>query len=378
MITVNKKIGSGRVSFTPSFYKRAYLNYKNGAHRELIAMMKESQTDSQVIGCLQGRKAGFMKDIQFSPFDQENSKDVERAEFYQSIFKRIKVRSLFKAIMEARYFKYKVIDFEWEVIDGLQVPVSFKAFDQKYFRYDTEGDGKLKIDQGKKLEEFPPETLVLETDEMPVMLPVLRDYILKEFGLEAWASFLETFGEGIIIGYYPPGSDPTIKQQLDDAVNSIASSSRGTAPKGTDISIVESNRTTGDHEKFKDSADAGIAISILGHANAVKQSAGMNVGENMAPFKPQEQISVDDLYFIDEAIDQLIQIIHDRNFGDQRYPSAVTAKPDPMSKKERRENLKTAFEFGFPIHAEDVRKLGVRVDAEEEPRTKQDPFTYNV
>lgn len=376
MITVNKKIGTNRVTFTPSFFKRAYENFKNGTHRELIAMMKESQTDSMVTGCLQGRKAGFMRDIQITPFS-DDSRDQERADFYKEVFKRIRTRSLFKAIMQARMYKYSVIDFEWQVLDGMQVPVRFKHFDQKYFRYDVNGDGLLKIDHGNKLEELPPETLICESDDIPFMIPVLRDFILKEFGLEAWASFLENFGEGLIIGYYPPEANQDVRDKLDDAVNTIAASSRGTAPKGTEIDIKESNKTTGDHQKFKESADNGISITILGHADAAKQSH-TQIGQSNAPFKPMQHLSIDDLYYIDEQIDQMIKTIHNRNFGDSRFPTAVTSKPDQIGMKERRENLRLAWDMGFTISPNDVRKLGVEVDPEDDPQRKTDPFQYNV
>lgn len=375
MITVNQKIGTRRVSFTPSFYKRAYEQWKTGTHKDLIAMMREAETDSMVIGALQGRKAGFMRDLNFRPFSDDDS-DQERADFIKEVFSRLKTRRLFKAIMQARQYKYSVIDFSWEVIDGRQVPVSFKAFEQKYFRYDPDDD-ELKIDFGNELRELPPETLLCESDEVPFMLPVLRDFILKEFGLEAWAAFIETFGEGIIIGYYPPGSSDDVKTALDNAVNKIASSSRGTAPKGTDIEIKESSRTTGDHEKFKDAADKGISISILGHANAVQQSGGMQVGQNDAPFKVSQNIANDDLFFIDECIDQLVQTIVDRNFADGRYPSAVTGKPDPLGVKERRENIRLAWDHGILINPNEYRKLGIEVYEDQEPVHKTDPFNFN-
>lgn len=377
MIAVNKDINNyiQRVSFTPAFYSRAYQSYKNGSHRELIAMMKEAATDSLVSGCIQGRAAGFMRDLQIKPFDPDNTQDQERADFYKEVFSGLRTRSLFKAIMQARAYKFSVIDFEWDMIEGRQVPVRFKFFDQKYFGYDPQDD-VLKIDRNNSYEDIPPDALVCESEDTPYMLPVLRDYILKEFGLEAWASFLENWGEPLVIGYYPPGSSPDVKEAVDSAVNTIAGSSRGSAPKGSEIDIKESGRGSGDHKEFlKDACNKGIAISILGHANAVEQSTAQ-IGQNDAPFKPMQFISIDDLYYIDEQIDALVKNIHNRNFGDQRYPSCVTAKPDQIGMKERRENLRLAYNMGFLIHPDDIRKLGVQIDPEEEPQRKQDPFNF--
>lgn len=376
MIAVNKKIGTTRVRFSPDFYRRAYKAYKNNDHREIIQMMKEAETDSLVSGCLQGRRAGFLRDFHLQPYDRENSADQDRADWYRSLFKTLKMRSMFKAIIQARKYKYSVIDFQWEVIDNRLVPVSFKHYDQKYFRYDPDEPDLLRIDFGlKDLREIPEQALVCESEDMPFMLPVLRDYILKEFGLESWASFLENFGEALIIGYYPPGASDEFKKEVDDAVNSIAAASRGSMPKGSEVDIKESNRSTGDHKSFKDTADTGIAISILGHANAVQQSSGMHVGENMAPFRPMEFISIDDLFFIDEQMNRVIRLIDDQNFGDGRYPTFMTDKPDQMGLELRMKVLDMTWRHGGVIPPQEYAKLGITIE-NEEPLQRTDPFRY--
>lgn len=375
MIVVNKKIDQSRVTFTPAFFKRSYQAWKQGSHRELIAMMKEAETDYMVTGCMQGRKAGFMRDIQVKAFDEENPKDRDRAEWYESVLSRLNLRSLMKAIMQARSYRYSVIDFDWEVIAGKQVPVRFKHFDQKYFVYDRDED-RLKIDFGKVKKEIPSETLVCESEEMPFMLPVLLCFILKEHGMEAWASFIENWGEAMIIGYYPPGSSEEVKKQLEDGVNTIAASSRGTAPKGSEIDIKETSRSTGDHQKFKEACDDGIAISILGHANATKQSAGLHVGENSAPFKPMQFISIDDLYYLDEQFNALIRIIDDRNYGDGRYPQVMTSKPDQIGLETRMKLIDMAYRHGGIIPPGEYRKMGIDIE-NTEPLSRTDPFRYD-
>lgn len=372
MIAVNKKIGNQRVTFNPDFFKRAYESYKNGNHRDLIAMMKEAETDYMVSGCLQGRRAGFMRDVQITPFDEDNSADIERGKWYEGILKRLRTRSFFKAIMQARAYKYSVIDFDWEVIGGRQVPVRHKFFDQKYFVYDKDDDS-LKIDWGKTKEDIPETALICESEDMAFMIPVLSCFILKEHGLETWASFIENWGEAMIIGYYPPGASDEVKDEVDKAVNQIGAASRGSAPKGTDIDIKETSRNTGDHKDFTEAADKGISISILGHANATQQSAGMHIGENQAPFKPMQFISIDDLFFIDENIDRLIQIIHDRNFNDGRYPQAMTSKPDQIGLDTRIKLIDMAWRHGASIPPEEYRRMGIRIDNTENLQ-KTDPF----
>jgi phage gp29-like protein len=368
MLTVNKKISQARVQFNPDFYKRAYQQYKDGVFTDLIALMKESAIDSYVAGCLASRRSGFQRDWTIKPFDPDNAADQERALFIQNMFENINSRLFFKKIHEATTYIYSVIDFEWEVINGLQVITGFKWYDQKYFKYDQ--DGILKVDWGKSLRPIPETTLVCESKETPIMLPVLRDFILKNFGLESWASFIEAFGEGILIGKYPPGATADFKQELEDGLDAIARSSRGTMPQGTEIDIVETNRTTGDHKDFTQVCNEGIAISLLGHANAVQDSSGMRIGENLAPFKVRRDLALDDMYFIEPCINKAIHIIYDQNYADARYPLFRMDKSEPINITERLDVLDTAFNQGLIIDPDEYRKLGLKVQDDQEPLQK--------
>jgi len=368
MIVVNAKIGSPRVSFTPSAYKTVYNEYEQGVYGNLIAMMKRAALDSYIAGCLMGRRAGFMREFNILPFSDAAS-DIERAQIIQNMIRRLNYRNLFKAIQEALLMKFKVIDFDWEVQEGLQMITGFKAFEQKYFRYK---DGLLMIDFGNDLRQIPPETLVCESDETPVMLPVLRDYILKEFGWEAWAGFVETFGQGIILGKYPPGAGADIKTDLQTAVDAIARSSRGTLPDNTDIDIRESNRTTGDHQKFVEAADKGIAITILGHANAVEQSKGLQVGENLTSFEVKGEIAKDDMYYIDSQMQKLVHTICIRNWNDGKEPFFQTDKSDPVNVTEWIDVLDTAYSHGVILNPAEYQKLGLQIYPEQKPLQKQD------
>jgi len=370
MIKVNTKIGTPPVRFTPQFYKTAYQQYRRGIFRDLIEMMNRAEIDSHIAGCLVGRKAGFQREFSIVPYS-DNESDIQRAQWVNNALMQLQTRTLFKDIHEAVLKKYAVIDFEWDIIDGKQVPIDHISLEQKYFRYK---DGVLKIDFGKELKDIPPEALVCETKEIPILLPVLRDYILKEFGLESWAGFIETFGEGIIIGKYPPGASTDFKTEVETAVNAIARSSRGIMPDGADIDIIEAKRSTGDHETFVETANKGISISILGHENAVQQSKSLQVGENLSQYKVKREIAVDDMYFIDNCVQKLVRILIDRNYGDGKYPVFKMDKKEPPNIKERLDVLDLAFNHGLKINPDEYRKLDLFVYEDQEPLEKTSLF----
>jgi len=366
MIQINSKMGYNIPQFNPAFYKSAYQQYEKGVFRDLIAMMNRAEIDSHINGCLIGRRAGFQKEFHLYPFSDSDA-DIERAEWIESIINQLDARNFFKGIHEAILKKYVVIDFDWQVVDGKQIPVKHRKLDQKYFRYK---DGILMVDWGNRAEPIPDEAIVAESSEIPVLLPVLRDFILKEFGLESWASFIETFGEGFIIGKYPPGSDSAFKMALEDGINALARSSRGIMPDGSTIDIIEAKRSTGDHDKFEDRCNKGIAISILGHANAVEESQGMKIGENLSQYKVKREIAVDDMYFLDNQARKLVKMLIDRNFGDSRYPIFEFDKSEPVNTKEWLEVLDTAYNHGLKIHPDEYRKIGLYVFEDQEPLQK--------
>ncbi len=360
MITVSKRINKPRVSFNPRGFRQARKRLDEGDPRPLITMMKEAAVDSHVTGCLTGRTAGYKRPFTLTAYDDQAG-SAERRDWFSGVLQRLHLRELLEAVHAGRLYVYNVIDFTWEVVEGRQVPTSFEEFDQKHFRYD-EQTGELGIDFGRELRPLPPEALISENRKMPVMLPVLRDFILKKFGLEAWSSFLENFGEAFIFGKYPPGADEKFKQQLEDGVNALASSSRGIAPDGSTIEVIESARTTGDHQDYDRRCNAGIAIALLGHANAVQDSDGMQVGQNLTAYEVRFEIAVDDCHFIEPYVNRLISVIGDRNFADGRYPRFELSKVRPVDVRQHAEIIDMAFRHGVPIDPDEYRKLGIYVE----------------
>lgn len=370
MINIDKSIGYVPVRFTPEFYRSAFNQYQNGYYRDLIALMKRAAVDSHVAGCLKGRRAGYQRPWSLTPFDNESSKDRNNTEWLKSVLSGLGIRKLLKSIHEAMLYKFVVIDFDWQVRDSRQIPVTFTKFDQKYFRYK---EGVLKIDS-KTLLDIPETALVCETDEMPEMLPVLRDYILKDHGLESWAGFIEVFGQGIIIGKYPPGSDPKIKQELENAVNAIASASRGIMPDGTSIEVKGYESRIGDHDKFIETANTGISITLLGHENAVSQSKGLQVGENTTSYKVKMEIAVDDMYYIDEHVQRLVKLIWDLNIGDGRYPAFGLDKSEPINVSQRLEVLDQFYNQGGVVNPDHYAELGLKIYPDQEPLQRPEGF----
>lgn len=361
--------GLPSVRFTQAEYKAVYNQYVTGQYKNLIAMMSRTESDSHVSGCIEGRISGFQKDFQITPWDQASDSDRKRAEWFDKIFRSLDMYNLLIDVVEAKLKIFSVLEYSWDLVDGFMAPISYKKWDQKYFKFDEKTDRFL-IDSGKDGLPIPDHVMVCRSRRKPILLSVLRDFILKEFGKESWASFIETFGEPLLIGKYPTGMGSTVRDELNTALDTIARSARGSMPKNAEIQVVETTRNTGDHEKFVNVSDKSISIALLGHANAVEESTGMKIGENLQPYQVRRDLAVSDLIFIDAAFKGLVRFVYDLNWTDGRYPAFETEKSPPLDVTSHRENVRLAYEMGYPIHPEDVRRLGIRVDPEEEAKVR--------
>lgn len=369
-LTLNKKIGGAQnVTFSPAFYKQALKQYQNGYFRDLHALMEKAEIDAHVAGCLMGRRAGFLKEWRLTEASEARA-DVAVKEFIEAVFMRINMRELFEDMHEARLKKFSVIELLWDVEEGRQIITSAKRVPQKYFRYDK--DGTLKIDFGRELKEIPADAaLICESNRDPILLPVLRDFILKEFGLESWASFLETFGEPFIIGRYPAGIGEELKADLEAGVNTLAASARGIVPDNASIEIIESKKNTGDHQAFKQTCDESIAIAILGHANAVSRSQGMQVGENQESYKVKREIALGDCFYVEEQVTRLVRLLTRRNFAAGAPPIFTLDKSEPINVNERLSVLEFAWQAGYQLHPDELAKLGLYKYPEQGPLLKE-------
>lgn len=370
MLAVSKTVFRPKVTYDATGYRKARKEYERGDARKLIQMMLDASLDTHVQGCLIGRNAGYKRSFSIVSFDDTETDNRDR-DWLAGVLQRLGVWDLLEEIHDARKYLFKVVDFRWEMIDGRDVPVGLRGFEQHHFRRDRE-TGILMIDHGNRLEAIPEDALVIEYHKTPLMLPVLRDYILKEFGLEAWSAFMENWAEPFILGRYPMGATPAFKEELEEGINDMAASSRGIAPQGSDVEIKESARGTGDHNLFEDRCNTGISIGLLGHANAVEDSGGINVGGIQTGYQVRFEVAVDDMRWVEPHVQEVIRRIWDRNIGNGRYPRFELNKQPQVDPRVHTDTVRQWFEMGLKIHPDEARKAGLYVYEDQEPLTKPD------
>jgi phage gp29-like protein len=351
---------SNSVSFTPSGYRAAANALKSGSFSPLIAMLKETESDGFVYGCLQARDGAIDRAWDLRPFSQDKA-DRERAEWLWSVFDNLGVNDLVTSVANAILYIYQVVDFKWELVDGKWTPTEMIHLGQQYFRYSNDVPPILRIDQGKDGAEIPETALIAEINRdkrTPVMLSVLKNYILLNFGEQSWASFLENFGEGIILGKYPDGADDKTRNETQTAVDAIAASSRGIMPESSALEVVESKRGTGDHKDFKWAFEEEISIALLGHSDGVRKSQ-TQIGANDEAFKVGNRVANSIMSFAEKHINRWLRVLWKLNFGDRRYPIFELSKYAEFDSKDWRESLRLLYDMGVPVVRSNLEKLGV-------------------
>lgn len=366
-----------QVEFTPTYLDNAVQHALNGDWSQIHEMMDQMLTDAYVQGCLSSRSSGIMRDFQIVP-PSDDKIDIERAEIVKGDIQRLKPRKYFKSIQEGLFYKWSVVDYNFDVIDGHAAPIDYITYPRHYFAYDD--SNVLKINTTREMQDIPETVTVAQSDGLPVLLSVLFEYFMRKFVTERWAAFLERFGEPFIIGIYQPGATDDFKDELETAVETIASAASGIMPHGGAqkvIEILESAKTTGDHQEFEKKRNAAISVGILGHEHAVADATGLQVGNNPTQFVVREDLKKNDLHYIDENVQPLVDNIYALNWADGRGVGTFKMdKSDPVNVDERINVLDLGYQHGLKLKRNMYEELGLEFDESQQFIEKNGQVDY--
>lgn len=377
MLTVNQKMTLVPASLTASFYKLARNAMERGYMGYLLSLFQLAEEDAYISGCLIARRAGFKRSYTITPAT-DSPADQRAAELITLTLGELPVWEIFECIVNARMYGYSVLGLNWEIQNGLQVPTSVKSYPQKYFCRDPK-DKRLKLDYGTTLKNIPENSAaVFEFDGVPILMKILKEYILKEGGVQSWANFIEVFGNPFVFGFYPPGSSDKIKTELETGIKSVGQSTTGIAPSGTDIKILESQKNTGDHSDFELARKKNISMALLGHEEAAGSSKTMSIGENKNGLEVKKEIAIDDMVYIEAAMRQIIQMVIDRNIVVTRYPKISIDKSDVIDTKTKLEALRIALDGGAEVDAKFMAQFGIPIVNPDQPLKITNPLNLGV
>lgn len=366
MLRINEKITEIPVSLNAQFYKNAKAAYLAGSFRPLLSLFNLAEEDAFISGCLTARQAGYKRQYTVVPVS-EDARDLRAAEIVNLALENLYVRDLFDGIIDARFKWYSVVALEWGIDSNLQLPIDLEIVHQRYFKYDLKTK-ELLIDFGNTQKKIPPDSaLITEYAKKPIMLTVLKNYILKEGGEQNWATFVEVFGNPFILGKYPPNSSAEYKNELEKGINAAGQSTRGIIPQGTEIDIRETTRNTGDHGDFVNMCREGISMALLGHKDAAGSDASMQIGNNTAGIQVKREIAIDDMTWLEDRLKPFIKMIVDRNIVVERYPRIIFDKSDSVDLRTKLDAAQLALNSGAQIDARFMEEFGIPILNPDQP-----------
>jgi len=348
---------------TPMNADAALLSFINGVPYAMTAIFNKINTDDQVEACKSSRMSATAG-LNLNFGCKEEGKAVEeQIEFLNDQFDDLDFAELLEDILEAKYSLFKVIEPLWKV-DGKINLVGFNAHENDLFLFDR--DDIYINHNGKKLE-FANNAndwfmAVKVRHKRALHLSLLRPYIIRRFGYDAWAHFVEVFSDPFRVGKYPDGADLNIIRQVKEAVLNIGQDGGGVLPESANIEFVENNKTGDDtFGALVEKTEASVSKVILGHSAAVDSTPGKLGTDEQAMVARKDLIKSDRRFALKWLYGGFVKPLLVLNFANPMPIKPVLTEDKVITNEELRESLKLYWDMGGEVNPEQFKKMGVEI-----------------
>ena len=186
--------------------------------------------------------------------------------------------------------------------------------------------------------------------------------LFKRFGLKDWISFVERYGDPLLIGKYPSGAQKPEKDALMSALKSLGTDARAMISETTQITTLEAGKlaATQVFEKLIRHLDEAICKIVLGQTKT-----SMGEGGSFALAKVHERVlatktAADCEALAETLYDQLVLRLVEWNWGPQALdlaPEIRFAYGEAEKRAQEIESVRTAVELGLEVPKSHVRDL---------------------
>ena len=364
---------------TPQVLKNALTAFLNGDPSLIEPIFNKIALDEHAEGCISSRlSATSGLSLEFSSAEEGSAVDAQR-DFLKQVFENIQVDDLIEEILEAKLRLFRVIEPHWEIRDNRLVLSGFNHQDNDLFQFDRD---ELYIWSGSKRKSFadtPRDSIyaVKVRSKKAILLRCLKPYVLKNFGYESWAHFIEVFSDPFRVGRYPDGAGKEIRDQVWEAVYNLGQDGAAAMPMSAKIEFVENSRTGG--QTFGDlvaASEAGLSKAILGHSAAADSTPG-KLGNETGAMQVREDLAAADRRFaVRWLYAGFVKPLLTLNFPAPAPLRPVLVKNDILSRAEIREALKLYWDMGGEVDPKQFETFGVRVDENAPPLKRSTDFVF--
>lgn len=295
---------------------------------ELFEEMEEK--DPHLFSQLQTRKNAVTGlDYEVIPFDQEDERDKEIAEFIARELEAIEsFEDVMMDLLDAIGKGIAMSEIIWRIDEGKTTIEEIKWRHQKRFFWDDEDNLKVIT------KEFPSGSIVPENKFIvhkykarsghPARGGVLRVvawmYLFKNYDIKDWVSFCEVFGMPLRLGKYNPSASEADKAALMEALIQIGTDAAGIIPDGTEIEFKEAAKVSSlnVYESLARYCDEQISKAVLGQT-LTSDSGGGSFAQSKTHNEVRHDLTVSDCKTLAATLRRdLIRPLVLFNFGEDR------------------------------------------------------------
>jgi len=240
---------------------------------ELFEEIEEK--DAYLASLLQTRKQAVLAlDYEVLPADE--SPEAKRiAEEVTRLLHQIDLEDILLDLLDAIAKGLSVVTIRWEYQrqERQQVPAEFIWIHQRELLYDTQ-TGELRMRTAEGPSSIPYGAALIHRYKAksgsPQRAGLLRSlawlYLFKNYAIKDWVTFLEKFGQPLVLGKYDPQASKDELNALKEAVAVIGPEGRGVISKATEIEFKEAQRTgTADaYSRFVELMEREMAVAVTG------------------------------------------------------------------------------------------------------------------
>jgi phage gp29-like protein len=295
---------------------------------ELFEEMEEK--DPHLFSQLQTRKNAVTGlDFEIIPFDTENEKDKEIAEFVTNELGSLEnFEDIAMDLLDAIGKGIAVSEIIWDYDDGHVVVKDIKSRHQKRFFWDMEDNFKVTTKEYPAGIILPDNKFIIHRYKArsghPSRAGVLRVvawmYLFKNYDIKDWVSFCEIFGMPLRLGKYAQGASDEDKTALMRALIQIGTDAAGIVPDGTEINFIESGKTSSVdvYERLARYCDEQMSKAILGQT-LTSDSGGGSFAQSKTHNEVRHDLTVADCKALAATLRRdLIRPLVFFNFGEDR------------------------------------------------------------
>jgi phage gp29-like protein len=303
----------------------------------------------------------------------DDADDVRRADALRELVDAPEFGEMVADLVDALGKGYAVSEIMWDRSGRTWMPKTYKARDQRFFRFDRVAGTSLRLlDDADPLDGLPlaPNKFIVHLPRIRSGLPIRGGlarlasvaYMCKSWSWKDWMAFADIYGLPMRVGKYGPGATADDISTLMAAVANLGSDAAAAIPDSMKIEFQNAGNTAGAGDFFRGLAewwDKQVSKGVIG------QTMTADDGASLAQAEVHQLVRLDILTADAKALSNtlnrmLVRPFVDLNFGPGRYPRLQIMVPRPENLKLLVDALGTLVPLGLKVEQSVIRdKLGL-------------------